>query len=699
MRRRNGKRAVRSTPLCGEDAAVRKLTAKILLTFNAVGRLVHEHGFYRDSVAEILGVTELEEKIYDEKGAVIGQIKKVCGEILSQESREYPQTLQNNVSRLKALVGLSDLEADILKFAVMIHYAQALEDACELLGDMTSTRAVATLAKILGYDKEAVREALSPRSALGMSGLVSLDRDGMRSLCNKLDLLSRSFADMMVNYEGDDLYELFKDSIRTVSPGSLGLDDYDHMAKERDMLLKYLRSVMADRKSGSHILIYGRPGTGKTELVKALAEALGVALFEVSYADEDDEPIGGRQRIKAFKSAQYLLGHKPSLLLFDEIEDIYEEETTPIFMPRAAKQNHKGWMNRILENAKVPTVWLSNSVAMMDPATLRRFDVVLRMPEPTRSKRRQIAENALGGVVSDAMIETLAECDDLAPALVTRAAEVLETMGVNSVEEADEAVGTLISGTLLAQRHRLLPKPKTLATGEYDPGFVNASENLARLAEGIAEHPCARLCLYGPPGTGKSAFGRWLALRLDRPCIVKKGSDLLSMWVGETEANIARAFAEAEREEAVLVFDEVDGFLQDRRDARQSWEVTQVNEMLTQMESFEGIFIATTNLMENLDAASLRRFDLKIEFRYMRREQAWSMLTQACRRLGLGTPGDEALHIVASIPNLTPGDFAAVARRHRFSPVTSAEDLADKLKEECEMKNEEGGHDVMGFVA
>ena len=71
------------------------------------------------------------------------------------------------------------------------------------------------------------------------------------------------------------------------------------------------------------------------------------------------------------------------------------------------------------------------------------------------------------------------------------------------------------------------------------------------------------------------------------------------MWLGGTEKNIAQAFKEASSKKAVLVFDEVDSFLQNRSAAARSWEITQVNEMLVQMESFSGIFIATTNLIDN----------------------------------------------------------------------------------------------------
>ncbi len=56
------------------------------------------------------------------------------------------------------------------------------------------------------------------------------------------------------------------------------------------------------------------------------------------------------------------------------------------------------------------------------------------------------------------------------------------------------------------------------------------------------------------------------------PLMVKCASDLMSKWVGDTEKNIARSFRSAEEQGAVLLIDEVDSFLQDRRGARASWE-------------------------------------------------------------------------------------------------------------------------------
>jgi transitional endoplasmic reticulum ATPase len=136
----------------------------------------------------------------------------------------------------------------------------------------------------------------------------------------------------------------------------------------------------------------------------------------------------------------------------------------------------------------------------------------------------------------------------------------------------------------------------------------------------------------------------------------------LSKWVGDNEKNIAAAFREAEQDNAILLIDEVDSFLQDRRHAQRSWELSGVNEMLTQMESYQGIFIASTNLMSSLDSAALRRFDLKVSFDYLNGEQAWQLLQSYGLSLSLGNLDSQLKGRIHNLPLLTPGDFAATLR-------------------------------------
>jgi len=224
-------------------------------------------------------------------------------------------------------------------------------------------------------------------------------------------------------------------------------------------------------------------------------------------------------------------------------------------------------------------------------------------------------------LIDNKLIKKLAKNDFIAPALISNASVVVSNLNTKDKNKAFERV---INNTLKAQGYEEIRdyNPRDDLPSSYDPNFVNSGCDLTELMQGIKASKNARICLYGVPGTGKSAYAKFIAKSLKKPIIIKKGSDLLSMFVGWTEKNIALAFKEAKEKHAVLVFDEVDSFLQDRGMATRSWEVTQVNEMLVQMESFDGIFIATTNLIDNLDKACLRRFDLKLEFGYLLPEQA-----------------------------------------------------------------------------
>jgi SpoVK/Ycf46/Vps4 family AAA+-type ATPase len=118
--------------------------------------------------------------------------------------------------------------------------------------------------------------------------------------------------------------------------------------------------------------------------------------------------------------------------------------------------------------------------------------------------------------------------------------------------------------------------------------------------------------------------------------------------------------------------------------------------MLTQMESYQGIFIASTNLMSSLDSAALRRFDLKVSFDYLNGEQAWQLLQSYGQSLSLGHLDSQLKGRINNLPLLTPGDFAAVARQHRFRPLTSYADMLDALTGECALKD--GHKRTIGFV-
>jgi len=196
------------------------------------------------------------------------------------------------------------------------------------------------------------------------------------------------------------------------------------------------------------------------------------------------------------------------------------------------------------------------------------------------------------------------------------------------------------------------------------------------------------LLLTGPPGTGKTALAHHLAERLDRPLIVKRASDLLSKWVGGTEANIADAFAEAREDEAVLLFDEIDSILADRGNAQASWEVSQVNELLTWFDRHPLPFVAATNHAAKLDPAAMRRFVFKLELRALSPARA----AQAFER----TFDVAAPRSLAQLHGVTPGDLAVVARGLRFAEARpEPEALVALIAKEVASRPEGGGR--IGF--
>ena len=657
--------------------------------------LDHNNRFNRDEIACFLEASKYVDMDSDDfkRSEVMTILKHNHIKLEKRKRFTSSKILSKNITQISKLMNLNSVEEQILEFFVLVNQYDVLSGAAGLLGsNLNTTQAKKALSQILNIPIKDVNTAFKSYSKLIKSSIVTISKNNTYDLDDKIEIISDSFADDMLNLD-EDISVMIKDAVRPCDKGTLKLKDYEHISKDVDIVMPYLKNAIETKKTGVNILFYGLPGTGKTELAKTISQTLKTKLFEISYANEDDESIDGYQRLKAFKVAQALLSNQNILLMYDEAEDIFDSSDSQ-FAPK--RQDNKAWLNRILETNTIPTIWITNNIYSIDNAMVRRFDFSVEIPIPNKSKRAEIIKNYSNNLLDENSIKILAENENIAPALITRTTKV-----VSSIEAGDKskAFTQVLNNTLKAQGYKeIKEKIATLLPNVYDPKFINTTTDLEVLTQGIKEHQNARLCLYGAAGTGKSAFGRYIAETLNKPLVLKKGSDLISMWVGGTEKNIADAFEEAREEKAVLVFDEVDSFLADRTQAKQSWEVTQVNEMLVQMENYDGIFIATTNLMDNLDKASLRRFDLKLEFDFLKAEQSWNMFLSYCKDLELAKPAASFNKAVESLRYLTPGDFAAVARQNRFRPISNVKDFIQRLEDEIAVKNVSSGN-IMGFLA
>lgn len=617
-------------------------------------------------------------------------------EAIEQQASEYrhSEIRQHNMAFLSEHFGLTTVEAQLLMLAVLFRADPVLEVLAE--GTRPQDNPSQQLATILGIEEGEAEHALRREATLRRSGLIRLAFGGPLSFNfkNARSSLRRLAFERMVCVD-----DFFRGLMLQAPVPTLDEEHYAFIRAQVDMARGLLADAMEHQRKGVNILLYGSPGTGKTQLMRWLAHRLDVPLYDISPDEGDDTPQGSSPETRLGKTATclQLLRGRRAILAMDECDVIFNDR--PLSEAGSTAGQIKAWVNDLLETNPIPMIWIANQIHGMDPAFMRRFDMVMKLETPPVHQRIELLKSTCGDLIDAIHLRRFAQVESATPGVLMRAMGAMQRIQRRQQDLKPEIIlETLLDGTLRAQRHKTVSMAnRDTVLAHYDPALCNASVDLGTLAEGVRRAGQGRILLYGPPGTGKTAFGHWLANTLGKPLSLKRVSDIQRPWLGEMEQNLARAFEEAMRDGAVLQIDEVDGFLQDRRDAHRSWEVSQVNEFLTQLESFAGIFIASTNLMDGLDQSALRRFDHKVQVGYLKAGQAWEMFRRKLTDWGLPiTDADACRQRLSTMVNLTPGDFAVLARRHWLTPYSSAMTALDALSEEVALKG--GAPRRIGFT-
>jgi SpoVK/Ycf46/Vps4 family AAA+-type ATPase len=671
---------------------------------------LERHGVWRGPYEEGTLFFYLDEYAKDQPKDLLS-VLTVTGEWLTHALKKHSTLVEKNIDALSGLLQLNKAERALLLYGTLARYQRDLRSLLVEFKVNNAPEAYAAIAEIAGVNATDVGEALRAGSRLERIGLVEnlISEHNITDLADLMKVSEKLPPVLMREYR--DQSELMAVFTRPSAKSALGLADFSFVAEDAQVLCSLLRNAVTRKEPGVNVLLYGPPGTGKTELAKVVAQAAALELFEVEYADRDGNSLSGRDRYRSLQIAQvFLKGSAQAALLFDEVEDVFPPISSEaaqlmaraeqVVAPGTGSVSGKAWVNQILESNSVPTIWVTNRIEQIDPAFRRRFAYHLELKSPPPGAREGLVRKTLEGVaVSDGFVAKLTERKGLTPAQIRTAVRFAQLAGVEGAK-TEELIERQLRNADQALGNRSAARLRRSVT-TYDLGMLNVETRfeVPRIVEALKARGHGTLCFFGAPGTGKTALAEHISRELDKPLLIKQASELMSKFVGETEQNMAAMFDEAESEKAILLLDEADSFLQDRRGAQRTYEVTEVNEMLQGMERFNGIFVCTTNLMDRLDQAALRRFTFKIRFRPLTAVQREAMFVVEALQGEAQAMTPLLRARLARLDQLCPGDFAAVKRQvqilaTKFLP----EEFLEQLEAEHRIKPEVRESRSIGFT-
>lgn len=647
----------------------------------------------RDRILE-----KIEEEAYDEDD--VAEILCKAWLSSSKKVRENAQELivrfvARRCARLRKTAGDPVIEA-VKAVGSMLHLTRAEKALCAFLYTLEDNEDMKDyFFESLRCHKPAHRDILSSVLGIGVQDIEEI----LQGSLFRLQFLSigKSGIDMaeeLVQILEAPSSRLLEEHFRPVGTEPVPLKA--HPISED--VVQHVLSLLATRRNHPvHIFLYGPPGTGKTSFARGVVNVLKTPAYLVGIPHKNQKE-GRRFSIATCLTATNT--GEGSIIIVDEAEDILN--TAIDWLPFDIPQD-KGWINQILDTPGVRMIWIANSADAIDESVRRRFTYSIRFRSFGTEQRKRLWRSVLEAngaldLLTEQEVADMARrfpvpvgpMDTAVKGALCTASHSPEafrkglTMGIT-------AYLTLANGgepvaEIPAVDDTFRPEALSLQ-GDWAPLLTHMQRVDAFLKDHPGKAAAVTALFYGPPGAGKTELGRYLARRLKRELMVVGASDILDMYVGQTEKNIRTIFQKAASQEAVLMIDEIDTLLFSRNRAVHSWEIGMTNEFLARMEQFRGVLIGTTNRLTDLDEAALRRFHHKIGFDFLSSQGKEIMYEKFLAPLAQGALDQKQHQALMRIRDLTPGDFRAVFERHRFSPApVPHQDLVNALAHESEIK-------------
>ena len=662
---------------------------------------------HREHFEEELGISRFDSEDFPDvlaqmikrtRGRILKRVESLAMDLLKERIEELTHRgisgIEKNVMAVKDLFNLTDHEVEFCVFLFILTTHEIAESYFVRHLGCNGFSGVKFLLNILEMNPRELEDVLG--GTLGKIDLYEMDHVDLR--------IRGDFLKLFMNPSSDNVLKNF---FTPIPAGDIPLEWHFGMEKETELLLRLLQEKP---RTSTHVMLYGLPGTGKSSYARGLAAHVEAPVYEIA---RDRENKTANRRAAILACINMTNAGQGSLIIVDEADNILN--TSGAWFERGETQD-KGWLNQMLETPELRMIWITNRIDCIDDSVLRRFSYSLRFSPFSRRQRialwgNVLRQNQAKRHFRSADMVNFATRYDVSAGAIDLAVKKAVEMNPGSAKDFRSAVELALRAhqTLLNDGKELRNRESTERS--YSLNGLNVKGDLTAMIGQLERFDEAlrhrdrndainmNLLFYGPPGSGKSELARYLAEHLDREILCKRASDLLNPFVGMSEKKVAGAFSEAETKEAVLVIDEADSMLFGRDRAVHSWEISLTNEFLTQMERYRGILICTTNRLDDLDEASLRRFSYKIGFCNLSPEGNLIFYEKMLAPL-IGPPLSQELRSTLSgLLNLAPGDFRTVRSRFAFYPRKSLNHnlLVETLKEESEFKRLHKNDKPVGF--
>ncbi|KAL7419138.1 AAA ATPase cdc48 [Cryptotrichosporon argae] len=644
----------------------------------------------------------------------------------------------NKVARNNCAIKLADLvhvsAANDIKYGKRVHilpFADSIEGLSGNLFDVF----------LKPYFLEAYRPV--------RKGDVFQVRGGMRTVDFKVIEVDPSpycivASDTVIHTEGDPIdREAEEANLNAVGYDNLG-GCRKQLAQIRELVELPLRHPQLFKAIGIKpprgILMFGPPGTGKTLMARAVANETGAFFFLINGPEIMSKMAGESESNlrKAFEEAEK---NSPAIIFIDEVDSIApKRDKTNGEVERRVVSQLLTLMDGLKARSNIVVMAATNRPNSIDPA-LRRFgrfdrEIDIGIPDPTgrleilriHTKNMKLADDVdleqiaadthgyvgadMASLCSEAAMQQIREKMDLIDLDEdTIDAEVLDSLGVTQ-ENFRFALGVNNPSAL---RETVVEIPTT--SWNDIGGLEKVKRELQETVQYPVEHPekflkygmspSKGVLFYGPPGTGKTMLAKAIANECQANFISIKGPELLTMWFGESEANVRDVFDKARAAApCVMFFDELDSIAKARGgshgDAGGASDRV-LNQILTEMDGMNAkknvFIIGATNRPDSIDPALLRpgRLDQLIYIPLPDEASRLSILQATLRKSPIA-PGVDLHFLAKNTAGFSGADLTEICQRAAKLAIRASIE-ADmrkerERKEKAEAAGEEGDVDI-----